>query len=148
VTRAIGDRFARHIPDVAARIQFVPRLSAAQYRGMSAAADVVLDTLHYSGGANSTYDTLAAGTPLVTLPGPFHRGRYTAAVCRLLGLGECIAATPEDYVRIAVRLASEPDFRAPIRRAIAERRDQLFGNITGTNELADFFESAALAARQ
>jgi predicted O-linked N-acetylglucosamine transferase (SPINDLY family) len=148
VTDALRARFARRLPDVAQRIQFVPRLSAAEYRGLTAAADAVLDTLHYSGGANSIYDTLSAGTPLVTLPGPFHRGRYTAAVCRLLGLEECVAASPADYVRIAVQLATEPDYRATVSRRIRERRETLFGNMAGTNELADFFEDAAIAARE
>lgn len=148
VTEALRARFSKRLPDVARRIRFVPRLSAAEYRGVTAAADVVLDTLHYSGGANSTYDTLAAGTPLVTLPGPFHRGRYTAAVCRLCGLEECIAASPDDYVRIAVKLATEPDYRAAVKGKIHQSREAIFGNAAGTNELADFFELAAVAARE
>jgi predicted O-linked N-acetylglucosamine transferase (SPINDLY family) len=147
VTESLRARFARRLPDVAERIQFVPRLSAAEYRGLTAAADVALDTLHYSGGANSTYDTLAAGTPLVTLPGAFHRGRYTAAVCRLLGLEECIAATPADYVQIAVRLGTEPDFRAAVSRKIGQRGETLFGNVAAVQELADFFEQAIHAAK-
>jgi protein O-GlcNAc transferase len=142
VTRSLEARFAQHCPDVAARIQFVPRLSAGEYRSLSAAADVVLDTLHYAGGANSTYDTLAAATPLVTLPGPYHRGRYTATVCGLLGLEECIAESPADYVQKAVRLASDRKLHDAVRRKIRERRHMLFGNVAAVEELASFFETA------
>ncbi len=120
VTAALRARFAARAPDVAERIQFVPRMSAAGYRALSAAADVALDTPHYSGGANSTYDVVAATTPLVTLPGAYHRGRYTAAVCRLLDLQpECVATTAAEYVQKAVRLAGDRPLPPASRRRCA-----------------------------
>ncbi len=42
--------------------------------------------------------------PMVTLPTPWQRGRYTQAIYRTIGVTDCIAATPEEYVQIAVRL--------------------------------------------
>lgn len=148
VNSALRARFARHLPDVADRVRFVPRLSAAEYRGMAAAADVVLDTPHYGGGANSLYDTLAVASPLVTLPGRFHRGRYTAAVCRMLGLDECVAGSPQDYVDRAVRLAQERDLRTGLQRTIQERRAVLFDNRAAVAELAEFCEHAVARSRE
>lgn len=148
VTAALRSRFARSMPDVAQRVRFVRRLSAAEYRGLAAAADVVLDTPHYCGGANSLYDALAVAAPLVTLPGRFHRGRYTAAICGLLDLPECVALSGQDYVERAVQLASERDLRAAVRQKIRDRRGVLFENEAAIAELADFFDAAVARARK
>ena len=52
----------------------------------------------------TTYEALAAGTPIVTLPGGFLRGRQTYACYRRMGVMDCVAKDSEDYVRLAVRL--------------------------------------------
>ena len=93
-------RLQRTIADVAGRIRVVPQMARTDYLALVMAADVVLDTIHYGGGANTVYDAAACGTPTVTLPGPFHRGRWAAAVNDRLRVPEMTAATPSDYVRI------------------------------------------------
>ena len=121
VTAALQARISRRLPDMAHRVQWLPRQSGEGYRRLAAAADVVLDTVHYAGGANSTYDVLAAGTPLVTLAGDYHRGRYAAAVCRMLGLEDCVATSPAAYVAIATRLANDGQRQCDVRSRIRER---------------------------
>ena len=79
-----------------------------------ASADVVLDTPHYGGGANTTYETLALGKPLVTLAGEFHRGRYAAGVLARIGLDDFVTATPDDYIRLAVALGGDAAWREPV----------------------------------
>jgi predicted O-linked N-acetylglucosamine transferase (SPINDLY family) len=86
---------------------------------------VVIDTVRWSGG-NTSLDALAAGTPVVTLPGRFMRGRQTAAMLRIIGLGELVAATAEDYVRLAVEAARDRDRNQGLRAAIRAGRGALF----------------------
>ena len=71
----------------------------------------MLDTLAWSCG-NTTIDALAAGLPVVTLPGPFMRARQSAVMLSIAGVPELIARDADDYVAIAVRLATDADWRA------------------------------------
>ncbi len=142
VTALLGQRFEREIPDVAGRIRFLPRRGEADYLNLLAVADVALDTLHYGGGANTTYDALAVGTPIVTLPGRFHRGRWAYAACRRIGVMDGIAASAEDYVAIALRLAGEPDYRRDVSVRITAACPVLFEDMDAVEELAGFCEAA------
>lgn len=107
------------------QLKFLPRMESAYFRRVLAAADVVLDTIRWSGG-NTSIDAFAAGVPVVTLPGRFMRGRQTAGMLELMGIPELIAASPADYVAKAVEAATDRDRNAALRRAIAERRAVLF----------------------
>jgi predicted O-linked N-acetylglucosamine transferase (SPINDLY family) len=137
----LRQRWARRIGDVAARIRFLPRLSPPQYFQLMAAADVLLDT-PYFGGANTAYDGFAAGIPAVTMPGVFPRGRYTSALYAALDMDDGIAASPEDYARRAVRLASDRDYGADVSARIRERAPTLFEQAAAVTQLQDYFENA------
>ena len=72
---------------------------------------MLLDPIHYGGGLTS-FDGLSLNKPIVTLPGNFSRGRFTYGFYRTMGVDECIAADPEDYVARAVRLGTDAEWRA------------------------------------
>ena len=147
VTRKLSERFSVSMPDVAHRVRFAPRAGRAAFMGMLAAADVILDTPHYGGGANTTYDAFCVAAPLVTLPGNFHRGRYALAAYRGMGFSDLVAYSADQYAAIAVRLANEPDFREHARRQIAERRGVLFDDVQAVRQVEAFFLEAIAAAR-
>lgn len=107
------------------QLKFLPRMESGHFRRVLALADVVLDTVHWSGG-NTSIDAFAAGAPVVTLPGRFMRGRQTAGMLQLMGIPELAAASPADYVRLAVDVARDRDRNAELRRRIVERRAVLF----------------------
>ena len=107
------------------QLKFLPRMETSHFRGALAAADVVLDTVRWSGG-NTSIDAFAAGVPVVTLPGRFMRGRQTAGMLDLMDIRELIAGDAASYVRTAVAVASDRDRNAHLRSAIAERRAVLF----------------------
>ena len=77
-------------------------------------------------GGNTTYEALAVGTPVVTLPGRYLRGRLTSAMYQLMGITTPIASTADEYVKLAVQLATDQDFGREVRRSIVETRDVLF----------------------
>jgi len=146
VTERLRRRFAVGLPDVADRIRFLRRMGEADYLDLLAAADVALDTLHYGGGANTTYDALAAGTPIVTLPGRFHRGRWAYAAYQRIGVTDAIAGSVEEYVAIALRLAAEPEARRELGARITDACPVLFEDRRAVDELAAFFEAALRSA--
>ncbi len=118
-------RFAARLGDVASRIRFVPFQSASSYLSLVAAADVLLDPVHF-GGVNSTYDGLSLSQPIVTLPSHFQRGRYTLACYRKLGVMDCVARDADHYVEIAVALGTQVDFRVQLSDKLRRASPALF----------------------
>jgi len=117
-------RFACTAPDVAERIRFVPAVSSQDFGALLAAADVVLDTVHFSGGYTS-FETIWAETPFVTERGAYMRGRVTAGLCDLLGLDEAVAQGADDYAARTVALANDGAVRDDMRAKLARRKRQL-----------------------
>jgi predicted O-linked N-acetylglucosamine transferase (SPINDLY family) len=147
VTELLLERFRRTISDVVSRVRVLPRMKREPYLALVALADVMLDTLHYGGGANTVYDAVAMGTPIVTLPGKFHRSRWAAAVNRRLGLEQLIAGTPEDYVAKAVEVATNRDLRESLRKQILGAGAELFEDPAVVREHEEFFSRAIAATR-
>lgn len=134
-------RFKRAIPEEASRIQFIERQSQADFLALMAAVDVSLDIPQFNGG-NTTLEALAVGTPVVTLPTSLARGRVCGAIYRHMGVTDCIAETPADYIDLAIRLATEPSFRKKIVEKILKNNHRLFENEKAIDEWERFFLEA------
>ena len=109
---------------------------------MLAVADVVLDTWPFGAG-NTNYQTFAMGVPVVTLPGQWIRGRGTLAHYQHMGIEGCIAESPEEYVEIAVRLGTDPNFRKNISRKICDNAAAVLEDEVCVRSLARFLEEVA-----
>ena len=129
----LRQRLATTIPDVAPRVVFVKFQPTADYLSLLAAADVLLDPLHF-GGVNSTYDGLSLDQPIVTLPSQFQRGRYTLGCYKKMGISRCIASTAEQYVELALALANDADLRADVVAEIRETSPRLFEDLDAVRE--------------
>jgi len=79
--------------------------------------DFTLDPLPY-GGVNGTLEALDMGVPVVTLCGKKHGERTSYSILENLGARETIAASGSEYVDIAVRLATDVQFRLRVRADI------------------------------
>ena len=137
----LQSRFAASMADVAQRIVFLPRQGGEAFSRLVAACDVMLDTLHFN-GMNTSLEAFAAGTPVVTLPTEFQRGRHTAGMYRRMQIDDAIARDAEDYVRIAVFLGRERDRRQALSRKILERSDVLFEDAQVVREFERFFRES------
>lgn len=142
ITRLLRERFDRRIPDVASRIVFVRRHEKPDYLNLVALADVMLDTPHYGGGANSLNDSVACGTPFVTLPGAYHRGRYGFGISQRLQLPEIVATSSSHYAELAVAIANDRDRRQTLRTLLKERGPVLFEDESAVHQHARFFLDA------
>lgn len=136
----LRERFSRSMADVAGRIRFIPQQPPADFVRLLQLVDVLLDPMHFSGGETS-YQSFAVGTPIVTLPGPYLRSRITYALYHLMldsGATEveaCIAIDRDDFVAKAMRLAMDREFRSRISGAILRARGSIFENDAGVREL-------------
>jgi protein O-GlcNAc transferase len=139
-------RFARTIPDAAPRLRYLPFQSLPDFVALLRLADVILDTPAFNGGTTSL-EALAVGTPMVTLPGEFFRQRATYGLYQLMGLLDCVARDADDYVRLALEIARNPERRAGIQQQILARNQILFGQETGIRELSSLLRSLLEAQR-
>lgn len=126
------------------RTVFLDYLTHDDYLRVNQLCDVMLDTLHWSGG-NTSLDAIASGLPLVTLPGTLMRGRQSAAMLRQLGLSELVAKDRDEYVRLALDLGRNADRRRGIQATIGERAGALFEDRAPTAAFAQAL--VALAGR-
>jgi predicted O-linked N-acetylglucosamine transferase (SPINDLY family) len=148
ITELLLARFRRTMPDVLSRVRAMPWMEPEDYLALVSLADVTLDTLHYGAGANTVYDTVAVGTPLVTLPGDFHRTRWAAAVNRRTVDGQwLIASTPEDYVAKAIEIATNRDLKESLRNCILEVGVELFEDAAVVREHEEYFAQAIAETR-
>ena len=61
------------------------------------------------------------GVPVVALAGERFLGRIGVSFLAAAGLGQYVAATPEDYGEIAIGLARDGMTRAELRRTLRQR---------------------------
>lgn len=117
------------------RVQFLPWLTPDDFAQVLQLADVVLDPLHFN-GSNTFYQAMMAGTPVITLPSTYLRGRLSAGFYRMMGLSELIATDSSDYVAKAIRLAGDPAERHSLQ--LPQRATILFDNPAGALALANW----------
>jgi protein O-GlcNAc transferase len=111
--------------------------------------DVLLDPPHFGSG-NTLYDAMLNGTPVVTWPGRFARGRNVAAAYRQMGVVDApIAPRLEDYAPLALSLARDTKRRQALRKASLEAAGrELFEDMQAVREFENFLEAAVAAAGQ
>jgi CRISPR-associated protein Csy1 len=119
------------------RVRLLPQCPHEDYLRVNLACDVMLDTLRWSGG-NTSLDAIACGLPIVTLPGAFMRGRQSAGMLGLQGLGELVATDEDDYVRKVAALAGDNAWRRATSERIVAARDRVFDDAAPVAALADF----------
>lgn len=132
--------FRRHHLDAEAYCLFSRRLNFDGFLSLNLAADVVLDTLAWSGG-KTTLEAIGCGLPVVTCPGRFMRGRHAYAMLSMMGVSDTIARDPSEYCRIAIRLATDRPFYAQVKERITARREKLYTDRIFMAELENFYRS-------
>jgi protein O-GlcNAc transferase len=146
ITQAFGARIgeglvARGLP-ARGQVKFLPRVNAAVFRSMLAMCDVVLDTLHWSGG-NTSLDALSVGAPIITLPGEFMRGRQTQAMLKTMDAIELIVPSREVYVQRALALASDGAMNNKLREKLFRHCGAIFDRREPITALARHLEEIA-----
>jgi protein O-GlcNAc transferase len=111
--------------DIDTRVIFLPAMRHDRYLAVNTVCDAMLDTTRWSGG-NTSLDAIAAGLPIVTLPGRFMRARQSAAMLRLMGIDDLIAADAAGYLDIATRIAGDRGWRDRQAALIVANRPRIF----------------------
>jgi predicted O-linked N-acetylglucosamine transferase (SPINDLY family) len=133
----------------AKRLVFAPRVDEmAQHLARLSCADLFLDTTPYN--AHSTgCDALWAGVPMVTCAGASFASRIAASALYAVGLPELATGSLEEYRKIILRLATEPDELRALRVRLDSARleSPLFQTSRYTAHLEQAFERMHECAR-
>jgi predicted O-linked N-acetylglucosamine transferase (SPINDLY family)/thioredoxin-like negative regulator of GroEL len=111
---------------------FLPMGGRERFLQINRQCDVMVDTLHWSGG-NTSLDALTCALPLVTCPGKLMRSRQSSAMLLGMALDELVVETPAMLAAAAVEIACDPAKRA----ALSRRIDAALPTLFDTSELAE-----------
>lgn len=142
----LGEAFERHGLGVRERTVVLPSLAHPEYLRVNQCCDLMLDTLHWSGG-NTSLDALACGLPIVTLAGAYMRGRQSAGMLKMVGVDELVAADRDAYVSLAESLATDAERRAALRARIRDGARSLFEDAAPIDALRDYLLSRVARMR-
>jgi protein O-GlcNAc transferase len=127
------DRFQKTIPDVCDRIRILGAMDYDRFLAFLSMGEVILDTLYFGGGS-TTYQAFSFGTPIVTQPTHFMRGRMVYGLYQKMQIHDCIAHSAEEYVEIAVRLGTDPDYRESVKAKIQTANHLLYEDTAAVEE--------------
>jgi predicted O-linked N-acetylglucosamine transferase (SPINDLY family) len=114
------DAFARRGVDPD-RVEMLGRVnSTIEHLALYGRVDIALDTFPYN-GTTTTCEALWMGVPVVALAGDRHAGRVGVSLLRGVGLDELVAASPEEYRRLATELAGDRDRLEAYRSTLRTR---------------------------
>lgn len=128
-------REAERLGIAAPRIIFAPQLPLAQHSARHRLADVFLDTYPYNAHGTAAL-SLRSGVPIVTLAGETIASRVAGSLLTELSLSFLIAGSIEEYVRIAIELATNPEKFFAVRSGLNQRLTE-----------SELFDSSAFARK-
>jgi protein O-GlcNAc transferase len=105
------------------RIDCVPYRVEAPYGAQFVGVDIALDPYPYN-GVTTSCECLFVGVPVISLYGRNSVSRSGLSILSALGLRELAAATEEQYVHIAVALASDLPGLEHLRQGLRGRIEQ------------------------
>lgn len=133
----LEQRFSQTIAgQVLGRVIFLPWVSdPLDFIRVVEVSDVVLDSFHFGLGTTAI-PICAVGTPFVTKPSEFMRGRVGLYYCKLLDLIDCVAHDTEEYARKAVFIATNLEERDRIKKRILANNHVFFENPRAIQDVA------------
>jgi predicted O-linked N-acetylglucosamine transferase (SPINDLY family) len=143
--RLLKARFDRTLsPAVRKRVVFMPWIIDQQELiSIIAQSDVVLDPFHFGIGTTGIH-VFTAGTPFVTRPSQYLRGRVGYLFCNLLEIHECITHGLEEYVNAAIQIASNTSLRDELKARIHRNSHRIFDNVDAAPEFIDVLKQLVL----
>jgi protein O-GlcNAc transferase len=143
---SLQERFDRTIAQAhRTRILFISWISDSDdFMRVIDASNVVLDPFHFGIGTTAI-QVCSVGTPFITLPGKYMRGRAGLYWSKLLAIEEeCVASSVNDYVRKAVEIATNTELRTRIKTKMQLNRHVLFENSQGVDDVRNFLRNCPI----
>ena len=101
------------------RLVFAKYTSHEKYLAQFRQADLFLDTFNYNAGATAS-NALWVGLPVLTKSGESYTSRMAGSLLSSIGLNNLITDTEEEYEKVALDLATNPDRLSNLRNELAK----------------------------
>ncbi len=128
--------------NAADHVLVMPQLGEADFSALNARADIFLDSIEWS-GCNTVFESLPFNKPIVTLPGSFMRGRHAYAILKMMGIEEAIVGSVEEYISVAVRLATVRSWRDEVSFKISQNKHKIYQDRACIADMEKFFLNVA-----
>ena len=122
----LGQAFCERNLDPQQHLLVIPWLSREKFYTLLDLCDIYLDCPSFS-GYTTAWQAIHQGLPVLTLEGGFMRQRLAAGLLRKIGMTDTIAASKDEYIEIAARLAAE--CRDPLRRNARRKPVYCYNNL-------------------
>jgi predicted O-linked N-acetylglucosamine transferase (SPINDLY family) len=118
------------------RLAFAKRIPLRDHLARHRLGGLFLDTLPYNAHTTAS-DALWAGLPVLTCTGETFAGKVGTSLLHAIKLPELVTATLEDYERVAIELATDPEKLAEIKQKLDDNRltTPLFDTIQFTKHI-------------
>lgn len=133
LTKVFADR-GLHFADYALFIRWQPRDA---FFALMKHASIFLDTIGYS-GFTTAMQAAQCGLPIVTREGKFMRGRFSSGILKRMGVTELIAQNGQEYIDIAIRVATDRNCLSQLRQRLQDQSKLVFHDIAPTAALGRF----------
>ncbi|GMI31318.1 hypothetical protein TrCOL_g8472 [Triparma columacea] len=127
--------------DLVNRILFVRRTDFDEFIALASLANVILDPFPVGGG-RSSLEIFSTGSPIVMAYHKTNILQLNYAMYKSMDVMDLVCYTDEDYVDAAVRVGSNRQVEAELRKKILERVSVLYENKGVIAEWEKFFEYA------
>ena len=124
------------------RIIFAENIAHSKHLARHRHADLFIDTFNYNAHTTAS-DALWAGLPVVTKIGKQFSARVAASLLNAVGLPELITSSEQEYERLILDLATNPDRLAHLKQNLDANRMTL--PLFDTQRYARNFESGLLS---
>ncbi|KAL4137282.1 hypothetical protein PRIC2_000804 [Phytophthora ramorum] len=123
------------------RLHFLTDVDQKQESMLMRAADAVVASLHLT-RPRASLQAFAAAVPVVTFPNELWASRITYAFYQQMGINDLIATSLEEYVSLAVKLATDAVFHEKMVQLIKQNRSKLSEDQQAVREWEKFFDFA------
>ena len=147
-TKQLKSRWQKTTKLILDRAIIHPRAKFDDFLKVLKSMDIILDPFYFSMG-NTFYQSMAFGIPIVTMPLSQARSRIVYAGYKQMDIkNPPIAKSPEEYVSICKKLASDEFYKNDIaNQIISKSKEKLFNNKNIYKEYIEFFEKSIVAAK-
>jgi len=122
------------------RLIWLPNMGISSYLNIIKLLDVMLDPYPF-GGCNTSFEAFDFNVPVVTMPTKYLNGRFTFGMYKKMGFIDLVADSPQTYIKLAVRCATDRKWREVIQEKINRNKILLFQEQESVKEWSEFLES-------
>ena len=126
--------------NISSKIHIFPMMQHFQYLNLINISDVILDPYPF-GGCNSSLEAFALNKVIVTQESNMINGRFTSGFYKKMNLDHLIVREKNDYIKLAVKLGLNIEYRKSIETLISNQNQHLFNDDESIQDWKNFIDS-------